>query len=59
MHVLTIEELMRLTRTELFALYRDTLASLADYPESSIERARALENLETIRRVRTRRDFWP
>ena len=50
---------MRLTRTELSALYRDTLASLADHSGGSVERANALETLENIRRVRTRRDLWP
>ena len=59
MDVLTIEELMRLTRTELSARYRDIMAALADYPDGSIERANAIETLENIRRVRTRRDFWP
>jgi len=59
MRVLTIEELMRLTRTELTGLLVRIKAALPDYPEGSTERDNALTNLRNIRSVLARRDFSP
>src|SRR6266849_1079459 len=45
MRVLTLTELMRLTRTELCALLTRITNDLADLPEGSVERANALLTL--------------
>jgi hypothetical protein len=59
MRVLTINELMRLTRIELCALAARVTNALADYPEGSTERLNAQINLRNIRSVLARRDFSP
>jgi hypothetical protein len=59
MRVLTLTELMRLTRTELCALAAQVTNALADYPEGSTEREAAQTNLRNIRWALARRDFSP
>ena len=59
MRVLTLTELMRLTRIELCALAAQITNALADYPEGSIERDNALTNLRNIRSTLARRDLSP
>lgn len=59
MRVLTITELMRLTRTELCALLSRITNELQKFPEGSGERANAHINLRNIRFVLTRRDPSP
>jgi hypothetical protein len=59
MRVLTITELMRLTRTELCALLTRITNELPELPESSAERANAHVNLRNIRFVLARRDLAP
>jgi hypothetical protein len=59
MRVLTLTELMRLTRTELCALAAQMTNALADYPEGSPEREAAQTNLCNIRSALARRDFLP
>lgn len=49
MRVLTISELLRLSRKELYELWAQATASLPQYPEGSTERATALMNLRNIR----------
>ena len=59
MRVLTLTELMRLTRIELCALLTRITNELPDFPEGSAERDNALTNLRNIRWVLARRDFSP
>jgi len=59
MRVLTINDLLRLTRTELSALATRIASELAALPEGSPERANAFASLRNIRSVLTRRDFSP
>jgi hypothetical protein len=59
MRVLTLNELMRLTRIELFALAAQITNALAEIPEDSTERLNALINLRNIRSIVARRDFSP
>jgi hypothetical protein len=59
MRVLTLTELMRLTRTELCGLAALAINALADYPEGSPEREAAQINLRNIRWALARRDFSP
>jgi hypothetical protein len=59
MRVLTLTELMRLTRTELCALLARIISELATLPEGSAERANALVNFVNIRTALARRDFSP
>jgi hypothetical protein len=59
MRVLTINELMRLTRIELCALLARVTNELTALPEGSAERANLHVNLRTIRSVLARRDFSP
>jgi hypothetical protein len=49
MRVLTPTELMRMTRTELFALVARVTTILSEFPESSYEHAAAYLNLRNIR----------
>jgi hypothetical protein len=46
-----LNELFRLTRAELLALYAEIAAELASVPEMSTDREIALNNLRDIRRV--------
>jgi hypothetical protein len=55
MRVLTINELLRLTRQELCDLAVRITAALPEFPEGSVERANALINLRNIRWVLARR----
>jgi hypothetical protein len=59
MRVLTLTELMRLTRIELCALLARITSELPDFPEGSAERDAAHINLRNIRAVMARRDFSP
>jgi hypothetical protein len=59
MRVLTLNELMRLTRTELCGLAAKITNALADCPEGSTECLNALINPRNIRAVLARRDFSP
>jgi len=59
MRVLTLTELMRLTRIELCDLLARITAALPDFPEGSAECSNALLNLGNIRRVLAWRDFSP
>ena len=57
MRVLTLTELMRLTRIELCALLARITSDLTTFPEDSPEREAAHINLRNIRAVLARRDF--
>ena len=59
MRVLTITELLRLTRKELCELAARITAVLPHYPEGSPELVNALTNLRNIRCALARRDFSP
>jgi hypothetical protein len=59
MRVLTIEELMHLTRIELCDLLVRIKGALVDWPEGSDEREAALTSLRNIRYVLTRRELAP
>jgi hypothetical protein len=59
MRVLTINELMLLTRTELCGLAARITNELPQFAEGSPERANALTSLRNIRWVLTRRDYSP
>ena len=59
MRVLTIKELMRLTRIELTDLYVRITNALPDMPEGSANQQIALINLRNIRSVLTRHDLTP
>ena len=59
MRVLTINELMRQTRTELCGLASRIAAMLPTYREGSPQRTIALINLNTIRSVLARHDPSP
>ena len=60
MRVLTLTELMRLTRIELCALLTRITNELPDFPEGSAERDNELTTLRNIRFVLARRrDYSP
>ena len=59
MRVLTINELLRLTRIELCDLAQRITNELPTFPEGSPEHANALTSLRNIRYVLARRDFSP
>jgi hypothetical protein len=59
MRVLTIIELMRLTRLQLCDLRLRVTRELDDYPEGSYEREAALASLRNIATALARRDFSP
>jgi hypothetical protein len=59
MRVLTLNELMRLTRTELCGLVAQITAALPAFRERSPQRTAAYINLRNIRAVLARRDFSP
>ena len=59
MRVWTLNELFRLTRAELFGLYRDIANALAAMPDSDPERLIALANLQNIRKVLARPSLAP
>ena len=55
----TLIELFRLTRAELFGLYRDIANALAAMPDGDPERPIALANLQNIRNVLARPNLVP
>jgi hypothetical protein len=59
MRVLTLNELMRLTRTELCGLAAKITAAMPTFREGSPQRTAAYINLRNIRAVLARRDFSP
>jgi hypothetical protein len=59
MRVYTLIELFRLTRAELFGLYRDIVNALAAMPDGHPERPVALANLQNIRRALARPTLAP
>ena len=59
MRVLTICELMRLSKIELCDLLAWITNKLPDFPEGSPEREAAHINLRNIRAVLARRDLTP
>jgi hypothetical protein len=59
MRVLTLTELMRLTRIELCDLAARITNELPKFPEGSPELVNALTSLRNIRYVLARRDFSP
>ncbi len=59
MRVLTINELMRLTRIELCDLVTRITNELPKFAAASPERTTALTNLRNIRYVLARRDYSP
>ena len=59
MQVLTINELMRLTRIELCGLAAQIANALTQIPEGSPDRDTALTNIANIRAALARRDFSP
>ncbi len=59
MRVMTITELLRLTRVQLTDLLIRITSALPDLPEGSDERVIALTNLRNIRYVLTRNDLRP
>ena len=59
MRVLTILELMRLSKIELCDLAARITNALTDLPEGSAERANAVRTLSNIRFVLARRYFSP
>jgi hypothetical protein len=59
MRVLTLTELMRLTRIELCDLAARITNAFPDLPEGSPERQNAVTNLRNIRMTLARRDFSP
>jgi hypothetical protein len=59
MRVLTITELMRLSKIELCDLAARITNIFPDFPEGSPEQAAAVINLRNIRTILARRDFSP
>jgi hypothetical protein len=59
MRVLTLTELMRLSKIELCDLLARITNVLPDFPEGSAECEAARTNLRNIRAVLARRDFSP
>jgi hypothetical protein len=59
MRVLTITELMKMSKIELCDRLAKITNDLPDYPEDSPERAAAHTNLRNIRLMLARRQFTP
>ena len=59
MKVLTLTELLRMTRTELCGLLSEIWSAMGDLPEGSPERHNAEANLLKIRWALARGDFAP
>ena len=59
MRIRTLTELMRLSRTELFALAALITTMLQHYPDRAPERFSAHANLRNIRRELLRRESAP
>ena len=59
MRLLTITELMRLSKIELCDLAARIINAFPDLPEGSPERAAAVINLRNIQTMLAQRDFSP
>jgi hypothetical protein len=59
MRILTLNELMRLSKIELCDLAARITNTLPDFLDGSAERANAVVNLRNIRTMLARRDFAP
>jgi hypothetical protein len=59
MRVLTINELLRLTRIELCDLAQQITSKLPTFSDGSPERENAITSLRNIRLVLARRDYSP
>lgn len=59
MQMLSITELMRLTRHELCALLTRTVNALSEYPEDAPERRTVLMNMGNIRWAMARHGLAP
>lgn len=59
MRILSITELMRLSKIELCDLAARITNTFPDYPEGSPERTASVTNLGNIRVILARRDFSP
>lgn len=59
MKVWTMNELVQLSRSELLDLFEAISGQLAELPEGSHERQKALENLANIRMMLSRPVFSP
>jgi hypothetical protein len=59
MKVLSLIQLLRMTRTELLTLLTEIAASRADLPDGSPERHHAEANVHKIRWALARGDFSP
>lgn len=59
MKVLTLTELLRLTRTELCGLLAEIASGMANLPEGAPERFNAEANLHKIRWALARSNFSP
>ncbi len=59
MQMLSITELMRLTRHELCVLLTSTVNALSDYPEGTPERRAVLMNMGNIRWAMARHGLSP
>lgn len=59
MRVYSLNELMVLTRAQLFELHRQIVTELATLPEGSEEYQDALINLRNIRRALARHEYVP
>ena len=59
MRILSIAELMRLSKIELCDLAAHITNTFPDLPEGSVERTNAVTNLRNIRTMLARRDFSP
>ncbi len=59
MRAYSLNELFRLTRTELFALHAKIASELAALPDHSVDRSTAFANLRNIRSLLAQRKFAP
>ncbi len=59
MHILTMNELLHLTRVELCDHEARAVAAMHELPEGSAARERASANLRNVRRVLTWRECAP
>jgi hypothetical protein len=57
MRLLTLHELLYLSRAELFALHADIVRKFEEMTEDSVDRQIALANLRLISRVLSRYEF--
>lgn len=59
MRLLTYAELAAYSKAELWDLYREAMAALAELPEGSLDRQNALLNIQHIRTFLARPSFAP